>query len=107
MDNTDRLSKNTVAFGLALAIASVVDGLLVVAKEKSPAVLSGMARVSGHHWVTHSAIVLGVFGASGWAFAGRNAGQGIQMTVNRLIGTLMAGVAIGSLIIAGFYLIGD
>jgi hypothetical protein len=101
------LSKHTVSFGLALAGASVANGLLVVAKEKSPAVLSGMQKISGHHWVTHSAIILGIFFLGGWLLAKANGGQGIQMTVSRLIFTLVSGVAAGAVIIWGFYLIGD
>ena len=101
------VSKHTVSFGLALALASVANGLLVVAKEKIPAVLDGMQKLTGHHWVSHSVIVLGLFAGFGWLFAQANHGQGIKLSANRLIGTVMAGVATGSLIILGFYLIGD
>ena len=50
------LSKHTVSFGLALAIASVVNGVLVIAKEKSPAVQAAMQKLTGSHWVTHVVI---------------------------------------------------
>ena len=106
MENTG-VSKYTISFGLSLALASVTNGLLVVAKEKIPAVMAGMQKLTGHHWVSHSIIVLGLFAFFGWLFAQANGGQGIKMTVNRLIGTLVAGVAAGGLIILGFYLIGD
>src|ERR1035438_6035552 len=106
MENTG-LSKYTISFGLALALASVVNGLLVVAKEKIPAVLSGMQKLTGQHWVTHSVIVLGLFAFSGWLFAQFNGGQGIKLTANRLIGIFVAGVVMGGLIIVGFYLVGD
>ena len=106
MENTP-VSKYTISFGLALALASVVNGLLVVAKEKSPAVLSGMQKLTGHHWVNHSVIILGLFAFLGWLFAQFNGGQGIRLTINRLIGIFVAGVATGGLIIVGFYLIGD
>jgi uncharacterized membrane protein len=106
MENT-RLSKHTVSFGMALALASVVNGLLVVAKEKSPAVLAGMRRLTGHHWITHSVLVLGLFALGGWVFARAGGGRGIKLTASRLIGILAAGVATGGLIILGFYLIGD
>jgi predicted ferric reductase len=106
MENTG-VSKYTISFGLSLALASVANGLLVVAKEKIPAVLAGMQKLTGHHWVSHSAIILGLFAFFGWLFAQTNGGQGIKMTVNRLIGTLVAGVATGGLVILGFYLIGD
>ena len=106
MENT-RVSKYTISFGLALALASVVNGLLVVAKEKIPAVLSGMQKLTGHHWVTHSLFVLGLFACFGWLLAQFNGGQGIRLTVNRLVSTLVAGVTTGGLIIVGFYLLGD
>jgi len=106
MENTS-LSKYTISFGLSLALASVVNGLLVVAKEKIPAVLAGMQKFTGHHWVTHSVIILGLFAGCGWLFAQANGGQGIKLTANRLIATLVAGVVTGGLIISGFYLIGD
>ena len=106
MENTG-VSKYTISFGLALALASVVNGLLVVAKEKIPSVLAGMQNLTGHHWVSHGVVILGLFAFFGWLFAQANGGQGIKMTVNRLIGTLVAGAATGGLIIVGFYLIGD
>jgi len=106
MENTG-VSKYTISFGLALALASVADGLLVVAKEKIPAVMAGMQKLTGHHWVSHSTIILGLFLFFGWLFAQANGGQGIKMTVKRLIGILMAGVITGGLVILGFYLIGD
>jgi cytochrome bd-type quinol oxidase subunit 2 len=101
------VSKFTISFGLSLALASVVNGLLVIAKEKSPAIQSGMQKLTGHHWVTHSVIILGIFALFGWMFAQGNAGQGIKMTANRLISLFVSGVAMGGLIIVGFYLIGD
>ena len=64
-----------------------------------------MQKLTGHHWVSHGAIILGVFALFGWLFAQANGGQGIKLSVNRLIGTLVAGVAMGGLIILGFYLI--
>ena len=106
MENTG-LSKYTISFGLSLAFASVLNALLVVAKEKSPSVMAGLQSLTGHHWISHAAIILVLFAAFGWIFAQPNAGQGIRMTVNRLIGLLLSGVVIGGLIISGFYLAGD
>jgi len=106
MENAS-VSKYTVSFGLSAALASVVNALLVVAKEKNQAVLVGLQKITGHQWVTHSAIVLILFGFFGWLFARANGGQGLKMTVNRLIGTIVAGVVTSGLIIIGFYLIGD
>lgn len=101
------VSKYARSFGLSLALASVVNGLLVVAKEKSPAIQSAMQRLTGHHWVTHVVVVLAVYAGGGWLFARPNGGQGVRLTANSLIATLMSGVMAGALIIAGFYLLGD
>jgi hypothetical protein len=106
MENTG-VSKYTISFGLSLALASVANGLLVVAKEKIPSVAAGMQKLTGHHWISHCAIILGVFAFFGWLFARANGGQGVKMSVHRLIGALVSGVIAGSLIILGFYLIGD
>jgi hypothetical protein len=106
MENTG-LSKCTVSFGLSLALASVANGVLVAAKEKIPAVMAGMQALTGHHWVSHGAIVLGLFAVCGWLFARANGGQGFKMSVNGLIGVVASGVVAGGLIIMGFYLIGD
>jgi hypothetical protein len=106
MENTS-VSKYTISFGLSLALASVINALLVVAKEKSPAVMAGLQKLTGHHWVSHSVIILVLFAVFGWSFARANGGQGIQITVNNLIRTLVSGVVIGGLVIMAFYLVGD
>ena len=100
-------SKYTISFGLSLAICSVINALMVVAKEKSPAVMAGMQKITGHHWITHSAIILILFVLFGLLFARAGSAQGLRMSVNRLIGTIMAGVVTAGVIIMGFYLIGD
>jgi hypothetical protein len=105
MENTG-ISKYTASFGLSLALASVINALIVIAKESSPAVMTGMQKILGHHWVTHSAIVLAVFAAFGWIFAQARGGRGLDITVNHLIATVVSGVVISGLLIVGFYLIG-
>src|ERR1017187_5124213 len=106
MENTG-VSRTTISFGLSVALISVINAMLVVAKEKNPTVMAGLQKLTGHHWVSHSAIILILFGFFGWLFARANGGQGLKMTVNSLIGTLVSGVVIGGLIILGFYLVGD
>ena len=106
MDNTV-VSKYTISFGISLALASVADGLLVVAKEKIPAVTAGMQKLTGHHWISHGAIILAFFAFCGWLFSRANGGQGIKMSVHRLIGALVSGVVTGAIVILGFYLIGE
>ena len=106
MENTG-VSKHTTSFGLSLALASVANGLLVIAKESSPAVQTGMQKITGHHWITHSVVILAIFLGGGWLFAQLNGGQGIKMSAGRLLNTVVRGVVIGGLLMVGFYLIGD
>lgn len=95
------------AYGLSLGLACIVNALLVVAKEKSPAVQAAMKKITGHHWVTHVAIVVVFFLVAGWLLSRANGGQGVRLNVNRLIGAVAGGVILGGLIIAGFYLFAD
>ncbi len=101
------ISKNTKAFGLSLALASVVNGLLVVAKEKIPAVMTGMQKLTGHHWVTHVVVVMAVFVVCGFLFGRLNGGQGPKISAGGLIGTVVLGVVLGGGMIVAFYLMGD
>lgn len=101
----NRLSKYTVSFGLAFALASVLNALLVVAKERSHAVQGWMQQLTGHHWVTHCVIVIVAFTVFGWLFAKANGGQGLKIGADGLIKIIVGGVVAGYLIITGFYLI--
>jgi len=102
MENSG-ISKPTVSYGLALAITSVVNAILVVAKEESPIVMDLMKKITFHHWVTHCAFVVVLFFGLGCLFARANGGRGVNITASRLIRSLVAGVVLGSLIIVGFY----
>lgn len=97
------VSKSTVSFGLSLAICSVVNALLVVVKEKSPAVAAHMQKITGHHWVTHAALIVLLFFLGGGLLGLAN----LKLTAGRLLGVVTAGVVAGGLIIMGFYLMGD
>jgi hypothetical protein len=105
-ENTS-LSKTTVSFGLSLAVASVMNALLVVAKEKIPAVTTALQRMTGNHWISHAIVILVIFAALGWIFARINGGLGIRIPANRLTGLLVAGIVGGGVIIFGFYLMAD
>ncbi len=106
MENTT-LSKNSVAFGWSLALSSVANALLVVAKEKSPAVQKALQSVTGHHWTAHAAIVVLLFLGGGWLFGRANHGQGFATQSRRLIPTVVAATAGACAVIVGFYLIAD
>jgi hypothetical protein len=97
------VSKYTVSFGLSLAFCSVVNALLVVAKEKSPAVAAHLQKITGHHWVTHAAFIVLLFFLGGGLLGLAN----LKFSAGRLLGVVTAGVLAGGLIIMGFYLIAD
>lgn len=100
------LSRSTIAFGLSLAIAAIVNSLLVIAKELSPnRVLPWMRNLTGHHWTTHCVAVLVVFIVTGLILARQNHGNGPTMTARKLTTIIVAGTVLSILIIAGFYLI--
>lgn len=105
MEN-NALGRYTTAFGVSLGITSLVSALLVVIKELSEdSILAFMKSVTGHHWVTHGLFALLVFVVLGYVLALPNKGQGIKMAENSVIAVIVAGVVVGGLIIAGFYLI--
>jgi hypothetical protein len=106
MENSD-ISKRSVAFGVALAVACVVNSLMVVVKEENAAVMAGMKKITGHHWTTHSAIVIVLFLGLGALLTAVRGGRGIRLSAGRLTGTLVGAVAIAALVIVGFYLFGD
>jgi hypothetical protein len=106
MEN-NTVSKYTTGFGLSLALTSVLNALLVVVKEKSPVVQAEMKRLTGHHWITHVAIILILFVAFGLWFARGRGDQGVTLPIPRLIQTILAGVFAAGLIIVGFYLLAD
>jgi hypothetical protein len=101
------LSRATVSFGVALAVASIVNALLTVVKEKNPAVLAELKKLGGHHWIAHAGIIVLVFLLTGGLLNLFNGGRGLHFTANRMIQILVGGAALGGAIIVGFYLLGD
>ncbi len=105
MDNNS-VTKGTRGFGLALAWCSAANAVLVVAKEKSPAVMSLMKRIGGHQWIGHVAVILVLFVLSGWLFT-KAGTAGSEASAKRLTGIVVVGTLAGALIIMGFYLFAD
>jgi hypothetical protein len=101
------LSKHTYSFGLSLAICSLINAILVIAKEKSHAVQAEMQKLTGSHWITHAAIVLILFFALGLLLPAPKGGQDSTIPVNRLIKIIVGGVVAAGVVIVGFYLIAD
>jgi hypothetical protein len=106
MENT-AVSKHTISFGLSLALCALLNALLVIAKERNKGVADWMQKITGHHWITHVAIILLLFAMVGWCFARTNGGQGPKIPVNRLTRIVFSGVIAGVLIVVAFYVIAD
>jgi hypothetical protein len=106
MENT-AVSKHTISFGLSLALCALLNAFVVIAKERIKGVANWMQRITGHHWITHVAIILILFAIFGGCFVRTNGGQGPRMPVNRLTNILLAGVVAGVLIVLGFYVFAD
>ena len=102
---TFEIGKYTKAFGLSFAITSFISALLVILKETNEdTVLKGMAAITGHHWITHGLLDIILFVVLGWALSRTNSGQGLKISTNALIGSIVAAVMVGGLLIAGFYI---
>lgn len=104
---TSGLSRSARAYGVALVLASLANSLLVVLKEKSPALQATMKQLTGHHWITHSIAIIALFLVSGWFLSRLNHGEGPRLAPGQLLTTLLSGVALAGAIIVGFYLVAD
>jgi hypothetical protein len=99
------VSKHTLSFGFSLALCAVMNALLVIAKERSKGVADWMQKITGHHWLTHVAIILILFGFLGWCFGRTNGAKGPKMPVTRLTRIIFSGVVAGVFIVLAFYVI--
>jgi uncharacterized membrane protein SirB2 len=94
----DRLS---VGFGVSFLIASIFNGLLIVAKESYGPLKDWMKSLSGHHWMTHGIFVIVLFIALGYIFSRTDLNRKID--ADRTSGLVIAGTVLGGLIIVGFF----
>lgn len=101
---TIEIGKYTKSFGLSYAITSVISALLVILKETNEeTVLAWMKTTTPHHWITHGIINIILFMVLGWVLSMPNSGQGLKISVNALIGSIVASTLISGLLIAGFF----
>jgi hypothetical protein len=109
MMNTENtaISKSAISFGWSLALCSILNAVLVIAKEKSKAVADWMQRITGHHWITHVAIIMILFVFFGWFFGRTNTRQESNVGARRVTNIVLSGVIAGVVIILVFYLIAD
>ena len=103
METTQALNKSTIAFGLSYGITSLLNAFLVIIKENNNMVLSWMKMATGHHWITHSIIIMVIFLFLGWLFGRINQGVGMIISANFLIFWVVACTVVSGLIIACYY----
>lgn len=96
------LDKTTVGFGISAAVMIVFNTVLVISKELMPALKKSMAAAMGHHWTTHGAIVLVFFIVLGLVLSGTVKPD--SMSGSALGKTIISAVILGTVLLAGFYL---
>ena len=101
MTNTN-MDKYSAGFGLSVAVTSLVNALILLAKETNTAIMDAMKAAAGHHWTTHGIIVLAVFVILGFVFSGMKIEEKIDSS--RMLRYIIWGVVIGVAVIAGFFL---
>lgn len=98
------INAQTRAFGLSLAITSVLSGVLVIAKETNAGLLGFMKTVTIHHWMTHGIFNLVVFLVLGLLLAKSNNGQGPDINDGTLLKVVVGGFLLSCVLSAGFFL---
>jgi len=95
------LDKLSVGFGVSFLIASIFNGLLIVAKETYAPLKNGMKSLFGHHWTTHGIFVIVLFIVLGYILSKANLENKID--ADKTSGMVIAGTVLGGLIIVGFF----
>jgi hypothetical protein len=95
------LDKLSVGFGISFLIASIFNGLLIIAKESYAPLKNWMKSLSGHHWITHGIIVIVLFIILGYIFSKTDMDKKID--ANNTSGLVIVGTVLGGLIIVGFF----
>ena len=82
-------------------IICVLNALLVIVKESYKPLKSAMASMTGHHWVTHGLAVIILFMLLSFILSKRSSSS--EVDDKRLGRQMIQGVAVGLLLITGFY----
>ena len=88
------LGKTNAAFAIALAVAAIFNTVLAWAKDLSPPLNQAMARLTGHHWITHCLADCVVFVGVGLIL--RNTSAAEKMDPNRLVSIVIWSVILGA-----------
>jgi membrane-bound metal-dependent hydrolase YbcI (DUF457 family) len=93
----------TSAFAVSFITTSVLSALLVVTKESYQGLKIWMKAFSGHHWITHSILVIVLFLLLGFLLMPLLSRRQINLNVVSVM--MVMGTLISGFIIAGFYLL--
>ena len=102
MRNTT-LDRSTIGFVLSAALGNIINVLLVIFKELSPSFMKIMAALTGHHWITHGVIVVGLFLLLGFTFSGTVKPD--SWSAEKLSRIILWSIIIGGSSLAAFYLL--
>ena len=95
------LDKLSVGFGVSFLVASIFNGLLIIAKENYAPLKDWMKSLSGHHWITHGIFVIALFIVLGYFLSKTDLEKKID--ADKTSGLVIAGTVLGGLIIVGFF----
>lgn len=102
--NTRKSGNAIEAFAYSLALTNLLSVVLVIAKEKSEAVMAMMKSMTGHHWITHGLIVVTLFMLLGLVLTTRMPERSEAPDFNRAAVAILATTFISGLLLAAFYL---
>src|SRR5215472_12561162 len=88
------LDDATVAFSASAVITILFNALLTIVKNTSEPLHDFMAKLTGHHWITHGVVVIAVFVILGLVLMRSNA-------VRRLSDTALIGLVVVSALVNG------
>ena len=95
------LDKLSIGFAVSFLIASLFNGLLIIAKETYAPLKDWMKSLFGHHWTTHGIFVIALFVVLGYALSKADLAKKINATTAS--GLVIAGTLLGGMIIVGFF----
>jgi hypothetical protein len=97
------LDRVSVAFVTSAAVTILFNAVLTLVKDSSEPLTAFMAKLTGHHWITHGIVVLAVFLILGWVLARRDAAPKTGDT--RLVAWLVGSSVLGGGTIAFWFLL--
>jgi len=91
------LGRTAAGFGLAAAVAMVVNTVLVWIKDSYDPLSSFMAALTGHGWITHGLADLAVFLLLGWLFTRRGVGwDGYRLVIAVTVAAVLGGAGLAA-----------